>query len=83
MVEAVKDPRLLSGNPMFAVGNDNPSGFAYPAAGAFATLPALERKPAAAAPHLGQHSEAVLADVLGLSSGEIARLIDSGIVGTN
>ena len=27
--------------------------------------------------------EAVLAETLGLSSGEIARLIDSGIVGTN
>ena len=38
---------------------------------------------AAPAPRIGQHSEAVLADTLGLSSGEIARLIDSGIVGTN
>jgi 2-methylfumaryl-CoA isomerase len=83
MVEALRDPRLLTENPMFAASTDNPSGFVYPAAGAFATLPALERKPAAAAPHLGQHSEAVLADVLGLSSGEIARLIDSGIVGAN
>jgi 2-methylfumaryl-CoA isomerase len=82
MVEAVQDPRLLGANPMFAASTDNPSGFAYPAAGAFATLPAMERKPAAAAPRLGEHSEAVLGDVLGLSSGEIARLIDSGIVGT-
>lgn len=83
MVEAVNDPRLLTANPMFAPSHDNPSGFAYPAAGAFATVPQLERKPAAPAPHIGQHSEAILADVLGLSSGEIARLIDSGIVGTH
>ncbi|MEO1193044.1 MAG: CoA transferase [Pseudomonadota bacterium] len=33
------------------------------------------------APDLGEHSEAVLADVLGLPSGEIGRLFDSGIVG--
>lgn len=83
MVEAVKDPRLLGENPVFAQSADNPSGFAYPAAGAFATFPALDRGPPAAAPRLGQHSEAVLAETLGLSSGEIARLIDSGIVGTD
>ncbi len=83
MVEAVNDPRLLAANPMFAPSSGNPSGFDYPAAGAFATLPALERKAPAAAPRIGQHSEDVLAERLGLSSGEIARLIDSGIVGTS
>lgn len=83
MVEAVRDPRLLTENPMFAPSSDNPSGFAYPAAGAFATLPALERKPASPAPRNGQHSEAVLAEMLGLSSGQIAHLIDTGIVGTD
>lgn len=83
MVEAVQDPRLLTENPMFAPSSDNPSGFAYPAAGAFATLPGLERKPASPAPRNGQHSEAVLAELLGLSSGQIAHLIDTGIVGTD
>lgn len=83
MVEAVRDPRLLTENPMFAPSSDNPSGFAYPAAGSFATLPALERKPASPAPRNGQHSEAVLAELLGLSSGQIAHLIDTGIVGTD
>lgn len=82
MVDALEDPRLLGANPMFTPSSDNPSGFAYPAAGAFATLPAMERKPASPAPRNGQHSEQVLADMLGLSSGEIARLIDSGIAGT-
>ena len=82
MPEAVQDPRLLTENPMFTRTTDNPSGFAYPAAGAFATLPQLQRKRAAPAPHLGADSEQVLAERLNLSSGEIARLIDAGIVGT-
>ena len=81
MPEAIEDPRLVAANPMFARTDDNPSGFAYPAAGAFATLPALDRKLPAPAPRLGADSEQVLAERLKLSSGEIARLVDAGIVG--
>lgn len=81
MVEAVQDPRLIADNPMFADAGGNPSGFAYPAAGSFATLPADPRRPAAPAPRIGEHSEAVLSERLGLPSGVIARLIDDGIVG--
>jgi 2-methylfumaryl-CoA isomerase len=81
MVEAVTDPRLLGDNPMFAAVDSNPSGFAYPAAGSFATLPGDPRRPPAPAPRNGEHSEAVLSERLGLSSGEIARLIDANIVG--
>lgn len=83
MVQAARDPRLVTDNPLFEVTGDNPSGFAYPAAGAFATLPQLERGRPRPAPRNGQHSEAVLAEVLGLSSGEIARLIDAKIAGTD
>ena len=36
--------------------------------------------PAAAAPQLGQHTEEILADILGLTSGEIGRMHDAGIV---
>jgi 2-methylfumaryl-CoA isomerase len=36
--------------------------------------------PAAPAPRLGQHSEQILADVLGLASGQIGRLMDAGVV---
>lgn len=79
--EAIEDERLFTANPMFATCDTNPSGFAYPAAGAFATIPQMERAPAAPAPLNGQHTEHVLADRLGLSSGEIARLIDTGIAG--
>lgn len=80
MLDAVHDPVLVADNPIFGTA-DNPSGFAYPAAGAFATLPQQERRPPAPAPRNGAHSEEVLADRLSLSSGEIARLIDAGIVG--
>ncbi len=81
MREAAHDPRLVADNPIFAARDDNPSGFAYPAAGPFATVPQLDRAPPAPAPRNGQHSESVLAERLGLSSGAIARLIDAGVVG--
>ncbi len=82
MLEAAHDPRLVGENPMFAPSSDNPSGETYPAAGAFATIPRLERGAPRTAPHNGQHSEEVLAERLGMTSGEIAALVDSGIVGT-
>ena len=80
MVEAARDPRLVTRNPMFAELTDNPSGFVYPAAGSFATLPASERLPPRPAPRNGEHTEQVLSERLGLSSGEISRLIDAGVV---
>ena len=82
MPEAVADPRLVGENPMFAPSTDNPSGFAYPAAGAFATFPGLDRLPAAPAPVLGADTEHVLARHLALDPEAIARLIEAGIVGT-
>ncbi|MBB6426332.1 CoA transferase [Sphingopyxis sp. JAI128] len=80
MHDAVRDPALVADNPIFGQA-ENPSGFAYPAAGAFATLPQQDRRPPAAAPRNGQHSEQILSERLSLPSGEIARLIDAGIVG--
>jgi 2-methylfumaryl-CoA isomerase len=80
MADAVQDPALVADNPVFGAA-DNPSGFAYPAAGAFATVPQIERQPPRPAPRNGQHSEEILGNRLSLSSGEIARLIDAGIVG--
>ena len=85
MLEAAHDPAMVTSNPVFgpmALGAQNPSGIHYPAAGAFATIPQLERAAPQPAPRNGQHSEEVLAQRLGLASGEIARLIDAGIVGT-
>ncbi|MBL0914989.1 MAG: CoA transferase, partial [Sphingopyxis sp.] len=81
MADAVQDPALVANNPIFGSAA-NPSGFAYPAAGAFSTIPQAEREPPRPAPLNGQHTEEVLSSRLSLSSGEIARLIDAGIVGT-
>jgi 2-methylfumaryl-CoA isomerase len=80
MMDAAKDPKLVTNNPIFG-STENPSGFGYPAAGAFATVPQLERRAPRPAPRNGQHSEQVLAEVLSLPWGEIGRLIDAGIVG--
>ena len=41
---------------------------------------AVPRTPVRRAPLLGEHTEEVLADVLGLSDIEIARLVDAGTV---
>lgn len=81
MLDAARDPAMVSANPIFGEAA-NPSGLAYPAAGAFATIPQLERHAPQTAPRNGQHSERVLSERLGMASGEIARLIDDGIVGT-
>ena len=80
MLDAANDPALVADNPIFGAAA-NPSGFTYPAAGAFATIPQADRQPPRPAPRNGQHSEEVLSSRLSLSSGEIARLIDAGIVG--
>lgn len=78
MLDAATDPALAA-NPLFHA-TSNPSGESYPAAGAFATLPGLDRLPPQPAPRLGQHSEEVLAERLGLTGGAIAALIDRKIV---
>ena len=68
MVEAVADPRLVGENPIFAPTSNNPSGFVYPAAGAFATLAGEPRLPPAPAPVLGAHTDEVLTRFLGRSA---------------
>jgi 2-methylfumaryl-CoA isomerase len=80
LLDAARDPDLVANNPIFGAAN-NPSGVAYPAAGSFATVPQLERQPPRPAPRNGEHSEEVLATRLSLSAGEIAHLIDTGVVG--
>lgn len=80
LLDAARDPELVANNPIFGAA-ENPSGVAYPAAGAFATVPQLQRGPPRPAPRNGEHSEEVLAQRLALPSGEIARLIDAGVVG--
>jgi len=81
MLDAVNDPAMVADNPIFGSA-PNPSHLVYPAAGAFASVPQVKRIAPQSAPRNGQHSEEVLSQRLNLSSGEIARLIESGIVGT-
>jgi 2-methylfumaryl-CoA isomerase len=79
MHDAARDPVLVGSNPMFGHSN-NPSGFDYPAAGSFATLPAFARAAPTPAPYLGADTEAVLADVIGLTSGQIGSLLAKNII---
>ena len=83
MFEAAQDPDLVTNNPLFGLSPANPSGFSYPAPRSFAKLPSELAGDPQPAPYLGEHSEEILAERLGLSSGEIARLIDRGIVATS
>ena len=83
MHEAANDRSLVADNPLFGPSPANPSGFAYPAARSFANDPARKRGNPRPAPYLGEHSEEVLVERLGMGSGEIARLIDAGVVGTS
>ena len=80
MHEAANDPVLIDQNPLFGPSPANPSGFEYPATRSFANMPEKEAGAPAPAPYLGQHSEEVLAERLGLSSGAIGKLVDGGTV---
>jgi 2-methylfumaryl-CoA isomerase len=76
---ATGDPRLFTANPIFQPLR-HPSGLDYPAAGPAATLAGQPRGPLAPAPRLGEHTDQVLAELLGLDSGAIAALHDRGVV---
>lgn len=73
------DERLFTANPQFA-SLPQPSGVDYPSAGPACRVEGARRGSPGIAPRLGEHSEQVLAEVLGLGSGEIGRLFDKGIV---
>jgi 2-methylfumaryl-CoA isomerase len=74
-----RDPRLAPAAPLFSV-LEHPSGLRYPAPGAAASFHGAERQPAVRAPHLGEHTDQVLAKVLNLSSTRIGQLHDAGII---
>ena len=76
---ALTDPRLFKDNPLFQ-DIRHPSGLSYPAPGAMATIPQDRRGDVRPAPRLGQDTDEVLAQVLGMNGGEIARLHDAKIV---
>src|SRR5258706_14091685 len=72
-------PRLFTANPLFQT-LPHPSGLTYPASGPAATLHDEARAAVRPAPRLGEHTDLVLAEVLGLDSGAIGRLHDEGLV---
>lgn len=74
------DPYFNAANPILTE-IDHPSGRRYMAPGFPGSVPDHDRKPPVAAPRLGRDTDEVLAEVLGLSSGEIARLHDAGLAG--
>lgn len=74
-----QEPKLFADNPVFS-DVVHPGGGAYPTPGAAARLPSDARLAPAPAPVIGQHSDELLADLLGLGSGEIGRLHDEGLV---
>ncbi len=73
------DPRCSAANPLFTEV-EQPGIGNYLMPGLPLDFAAAPRLPASAAPRLGEHTDLVLAQVLGLSAGEIGRLHDSGIV---
>ncbi|TVS03367.1 MAG: 2-methylfumaryl-CoA isomerase [Rhodobacteraceae bacterium] len=78
--EAVReDPDLSTDNPLFQMV-DQPGIGSYPTPASPLGFSAISREAPQPAPALGEHTEEVLAETAGLSSGEIGRLFDRGIV---
>jgi 2-methylfumaryl-CoA isomerase len=73
------DPDLSPANPVFSL-IDQPGIGTLPVPGNPVSLSAFARETPTPAPRLGQHSEAILAGVLGLGAGQIGALMDRGIV---
>jgi 2-methylfumaryl-CoA isomerase len=74
-----QDPRCSTDNPMFDEVSQPGIG-SYLMPGSPLDFSANERLPARRAPMLGEHTDEVLADVLGLGEAEIGRLHDEGVV---
>lgn len=74
-----EDPRCSPANPLFQEV-DHPGVGTYLMPGSPLWFEGVERVPVRRAPLLGEHTEEILADVLGLSAGEIGRLHDAGVV---
>jgi 2-methylfumaryl-CoA isomerase len=74
-----EDPRCSTVNPMFAeVAQPGVGSYLMP--GSPLDFAGMERLPVRRAPLLGEHTDEVLTDVLGLSGTQIAKLHDDGVV---
>jgi 2-methylfumaryl-CoA isomerase len=74
-----EDPRASEENPMFST-IEQPGIGEYLVPASPLELTAAGRLPPRHAPELGEHTEEILAGVLGLGEGEIGRLFDAGVV---
>lgn len=74
-----EDPRCSVANPMFAT-IDQPGAGPVLAPGSPLAFAGAARRPPLPAPRLGQDTDMVLAEILGLSGAAIGRLHDQGIV---
>ena len=74
-----EDPRASLANPIFET-IETPGIGPHIAAGTAVRVPGAARESTRPAPLLGTDTDAVLADVLGLSAAEVGRLHDAGIV---
>ncbi len=74
-----QDPDCSPDNPMFSVV-DQPGIGAYLMPASPFDFSRMPRLPAQRAPRLGEHTDEILLDVLGLSEGEVGKLHDEGIV---
>jgi 2-methylfumaryl-CoA isomerase len=72
------DPRCSPANPLFA-DIEQPGIGRYPMPGLPLDFAASPRQPTLPAPRLGEHTDQVLSELLGLSDAEIARMHDAGI----
>ncbi len=79
--QALSDPYLYGDNPMFqTVAQPSLGGAAFPIPGAPMWFQDVQRLPPKPAPMFGEHTDQVLAEVLGLASGQIGALHDKGVV---
>lgn len=76
------DPECSENNPLFKT-LEQPGIGNYLMPATPLDFSEVERLPPKRAPLLGEHTEEVLADVLNLSSGEIAKLHDENVVASN
>lgn len=74
-----KDPDFSTGNPMFSE-REHASGHRYLTPGSAATFVSMDRQTPAIAPKLGEHTDFVLAEYLGMSGQQIGKLHDGKIV---
>ncbi|MBS1883087.1 MAG: CoA transferase [Actinobacteria bacterium] len=74
-----EDPRCSTDNPMFEAV-EQPGVGTYPMPGSPLRFAAAGRAAVKPAPALGEHTEEILAEILGLSAAEIGRLHDTGVV---